>query len=144
MSITLLTTEQVIDLQSSTLPNSGEPHMDKLEGALFRVQTLIDYENCEDVFLLAAMYLVGIAKAHAFHDANKRTAFQAASVFLMLNGFELNRSFELVKLTVMAAMNEADIESTRFALMILSDYRDELMDGYEEDDYLPQNAEENS
>ncbi|MDE9504586.1 type II toxin-antitoxin system death-on-curing family toxin, partial [Xenorhabdus bovienii] len=96
MDIQSLSTEEVIEIQRKTLPNSGEPDINKLEGALFRVQTLRDYEGCEDVFKFAAMYLIAIAKSHAFNDANKRTAFQATSIFLILNGFELNASFELV------------------------------------------------
>nr|WP_232370016.1 type II toxin-antitoxin system death-on-curing family toxin [Xenorhabdus lircayensis] len=129
MGIQFLSTEEVIEIQRSTLPNSGEPNINKLEGALFRVQILKDYEGCEDVFKFAAMYLIAIAKSHAFNDANKRTAFQATSVFLILNGFELNASFELVKLTILAAIGEADCDNTAFALKILSDYRNDLVEG---------------
>jgi death-on-curing protein len=39
-----------------------------------------------DAFDLAAAYAFGIAKAHAFIDGNKRTAFVAAATFLRLNG----------------------------------------------------------
>lgn len=38
---------------------------------------------------LAAAYAFGIAKAHAFVDGNKRTAFVTAATFLRLNGFEI-------------------------------------------------------
>ncbi|MDE1481472.1 type II toxin-antitoxin system death-on-curing family toxin [Xenorhabdus bovienii] len=129
MDIQFLSTEEVIEIQRKTLPNSGEPDINKLEGALFRVQTLRDYEGCEDVFKFAAMYLIAIAKSHAFNDANKRTAFQATSIFLILNGFELNASFELVKLTILAAIGEADYDNTAFALKILSNYRNDLVEG---------------
>lgn len=104
MNLEFLTMEQVVEIQTSTLPNSGPPDEGRLQGALFRVQTLAEYDGREDVFTFAAMYLIAIAKAHAFNDANKRTAFQATSVFLLMNGVELNASFELVKLTVLAAM----------------------------------------
>jgi death-on-curing protein len=133
MAIDFLTTEQVIDIQSTTLPNSGEPNMDRLEGALNRIHALHHYEECDDIFSLAAMYLVAIAKAHAFNDANKRTAFQAASIFLMMNGFELGTSFRLVKLTVMAAMDNAELRDVAFSLMLLSDYEDHLMADYPEE-----------
>lgn len=36
---------------------------------------------------VAAAYAFGIAKAHAFVDGNKRTAFVSAITFLRLNGF---------------------------------------------------------
>lgn len=41
-----------------------------------------------DVYALAAAYAFGIAKAHAFIDGNKRTAFVATFTFLRLNGIE--------------------------------------------------------
>lgn len=126
-NITFLSVDEVIAIQKSTLPNSGEPDRGKLEGALGRVQNLQIYEECEDLFKFAAMYMVAIAKSHAFNDANKRTAFQAASVFLLLNGFELNTSMELVKLTIFAAMGEADCDSTALGLKLLSNYKNELL-----------------
>ena len=42
-----------------------------------------------DIADLAALYAVGIAKAHAFVDGNKRTAWASARAFLRLNGFTL-------------------------------------------------------
>ncbi len=133
MDFYFLTLEQVVEIQNSTLPNSGPPDEGKLQGALYRVQTLHEYDNCDDVFTFAAMYLIAIAKAHAFNDANKRTAFQAASVFLLLNGYQLNASYELVKLTILVAMGEAELENTAFALKVLSSYRNDLMADH---DYL--------
>ena len=96
---------------------------------------MAEYEGCKDIFDFAAMYLIAIAKAHAFNDANKRTAFQAASIFLLGNGYELNASFELVKLTVLAAMGDAQLNETAFALRILSDYRNDIV---AEHDYVAQ------
>ncbi|WP_230492461.1 type II toxin-antitoxin system death-on-curing family toxin [Martelella alba] len=127
MDFDFLTQEQVIEIQLLTLPQSGLPDINKLAGALNRVETLHYYENCDDVFKLAAMYLIGIAKAHAFNDANKRTAFQATSVFLLMNGIELNESLYLVKLTLFAAMDQANIGETAFALRLLSNYMNELL-----------------
>ncbi|WP_294833336.1 type II toxin-antitoxin system death-on-curing family toxin [uncultured Gilliamella sp.] len=121
--IEFLTVDQVIAIQKLTLPNSGSPDIGKLEGALSRIQNLKDYENCQDVFRFAAMYLIAIAKAHAFLDANKRTAFQATSTFLILNGYELNESDELVNLTISAATGESDIENVTSALKSLSNYK---------------------
>ncbi|MGA4365437.1 type II toxin-antitoxin system death-on-curing family toxin [Pantoea ananatis] len=126
-NFTFLSVDEVIAIQEATLPNSGQPDRGKLEGALGRVESLEFYENCDDLFKFAAMYMVAIAKSHAFNDANKRTAFQAASVFLLLNGYELNSSMELVKLTIFAATGEADCEGTALALKLLSNYKNELL-----------------
>ncbi len=94
---------------------------------LNRVDALHYYKHCNDVFKLAAMYLIGIAKAHAFNYANKRTAFQATSVFLLMNGIELNESLFLVKLTFFAAMDQANIEETNI-LSLFPNYMNGLLE----------------
>ncbi|MDV5045356.1 type II toxin-antitoxin system death-on-curing family toxin [Vibrio diabolicus] len=45
------------------------------------------YEQCEDIFTLAAVLYIKINKSHIFQNANKRTAFMASVVFLRINGF---------------------------------------------------------
>lgn len=82
MGIHFLTTEQVIKIQRDTLPNSGSPNLNKLEGALDRIQTLNYYEDCSDLFTLAAKYLITLTKAHAFNDANKNLILIATIDFL--------------------------------------------------------------
>ena len=47
-----------------------------------------------DVVELAAAYLFGLAKNHAFVDGNKRTAHVCYRVFLALNDVELEASAE--------------------------------------------------
>ncbi len=42
-----------------------------------------------DLCDLGVAYAFGLAKAHAFIDGNKRTAFQTAFAFLYLNGLDL-------------------------------------------------------
>ena len=56
-----------------------------LEMGCARPLNLASYGRA-DVFDLAAAYAYGIAKAHAFIDGNKRTAFVAAFTFLRLHG----------------------------------------------------------
>ncbi len=41
---------------------------------------------------IAAAYAFGIAKAHAFVDGNKRTAFVTSLTFLRLNGYSFRPS----------------------------------------------------
>ena len=57
-----------------------------LENALQRPVNKWHYENA-DTFECAAAYAFGIAKAHAFVDGNKRTAFVISVTFLRLNGW---------------------------------------------------------
>jgi death on curing protein len=58
-----------------------------LDSALARPEQLAAYGE-PDVFDLAAAYAHGIAKNHPFIDGNKRTAWIAARLFLMLHGFD--------------------------------------------------------
>jgi death-on-curing protein len=60
-----------------------------LDSALARPLNLAAYES-PDVCALAASYATGLAKNHPFVDGNKRTAFIAMELFLLLNGFDLN------------------------------------------------------
>ena len=62
-----------------------------LESALARPMQLAAYGE-PDAAALAAAYGFGLAKNHPFVDGNKRTAFVAVELFLMLNGWELSAS----------------------------------------------------
>ncbi|WP_421581170.1 type II toxin-antitoxin system death-on-curing family toxin [Shinella sp. M31] len=72
--------------------------------------------GCEDIFELAAAYLYGLAKNHAFVDGNKRIAIVAAAAFLMDNGFEIATDDATLYTFVLAiAAGEIDEEgATRF------------------------------
>jgi death-on-curing protein len=59
-----------------------------LEGALARPRHLLAY-GTPDAADLAAAYAFGIAKAHAFVDGNKRTAWVVARLFLADNSHQL-------------------------------------------------------
>ena len=57
-----------------------------LQNAMQRPVNKCQYEDA-DTFECAAAYAFGIAKAHAFVDGNKRTAFVTSVTFLRLNGW---------------------------------------------------------
>ncbi len=59
-----------------------------LESALARPEQKHHYGE-DDIFVLAAAYLFGIAKNHPFVDGNKRTAWVAADLFLYFNGYSV-------------------------------------------------------
>ena len=85
----LLTTDDVLGIHDDVL-NTGElPGLaaDKsLDGALGRIDFRIQYNTIQDEYDLAATYAVVIARAHAFNDGNKRTAFAAMDTCLLING----------------------------------------------------------
>jgi death on curing protein len=69
----------------------GVRDMTLFESALARAQQVAAYGE-PDVATLAAAYGYGISRNHPFLDGNKRTAFVAVELFLMLNGYRLAAS----------------------------------------------------
>lgn len=87
-----------------------------LEGALGRPQNLAAYAQPDpDVADLAAAYAVGLAKAHAFADANKRTAWVTARAFLRLNGFTLRTPDDPAAVLLMVDIAADKIDQTEVA-----------------------------
>ena len=84
-----------------------------LESALARPINKAAY-GCDDLMELAAAYLFGLAKNHAFIDGNKRIAIVAAAVFLMENGFEIETDeATLYQFVLAVAAGEIDEEGAR-------------------------------
>lgn len=85
--------EAVINYNRLETEASGEPHFLRdrglLESALARPRNFFGFGE-QDVVVLAVVLMAGIARAHAFEQANKRTAFEAMWHFLRQNGYDLN------------------------------------------------------
>lgn len=71
-----------------------------LDAAIDRPKNLLAYGD-PDLFDLAAAYAFGLAKAHAFVDGNKRTAYITTRTFLLLNGI----SFKPAQTDIVLMMN---------------------------------------
>ncbi|MFM2036855.1 MAG: hypothetical protein RL459_2120 [Pseudomonadota bacterium] len=71
-----------------------------LDSALARPMNLALYQE-PDIASLAACYCVGLAKNHPFMDGNKRAAFLAIGLFLMVNGFRLKATQAEATLTIL-------------------------------------------
>jgi death on curing protein len=84
-----------------------------LASALARAQNLAAYGE-PDVADLAAAYGVGLAKNHAFVDGNKRAAFLAVGLFLMLNGRRLVAT-QAEATVVMLDVAAGDLDEAAFA-----------------------------
>jgi death-on-curing protein len=84
--------EAVINHNRHEAEASGEPHFLRdrglLESALARPRNFFAFGE-EDVVVLAVVLMAGIARAHAFEQANKRTAVEAMWHFLRQNGYDL-------------------------------------------------------
>jgi death-on-curing protein len=85
-----------------------------LESALARPQHVWSYESDADLARLAAEYAFGLAKNHPFLDGNKRLAFVAANVFLILNGFEIDAA-EPAVVDVLFRLADGRLSRPKFA-----------------------------
>jgi death-on-curing protein len=80
-----------------------------LESALHRPRMRFNYAADADLFDLAAAYLVGLVKNHAFVDGNKRLGLAAALAFLGANGWRIVApANELLALVLSVATSETD------------------------------------
>ena len=107
-----LTAQTVVVIHDSVIsPNElpgVAPHR-SIEAVIARVENRMAYGLIGDVFDLAACYAAYIAVAHAFNDANKRTAFAAMDTLLALNGIELSyNAKEAGDMAVKVALGQAD------------------------------------
>ena len=87
-----------------------------LESALARAEQLA-HNGSPDGAELAAAYGFGIARNHPFSDGNKRTAFGATELFLVLNGFKL-RATDADCVMTMLGVAAGDIDEASFAAWI--------------------------
>jgi death-on-curing protein len=95
---------------------SGTRDAGLFESALARPENLAAYGE-PDAAALAAAYGWGLARNHPFVDGNKRTAFVAAELFLMLNGHELAADDAACVLTMLAVAS-GDMSEDAFAAWI--------------------------
>jgi death-on-curing protein len=120
--------ETVLATHDLQLANSGGSDgvlsLDGLEGALGRPQNLANYGESEpDAAAMAAAYAVGLTKAHAFVDGNKRTAWTIANAFLDLNGFTLKTADDPTAVVLMVDIAEDKIDQAAVAAW----FRDRLV-----------------
>lgn len=81
-----------------------------LEAALHRVEARAYYEGLNDVFLVAALYAVAIARGHVFNDGNKRTGLTCALTYLESQGFIVETCPALEDIMVEVADGRIDQE----------------------------------
>jgi death-on-curing protein len=84
--------EAVIEHNRLEVEATGERHFVRdvglLESALARPRNFFSFGE-EDILVLGVVLMAGIARAHAFEQGNKRTAFEALWHFLRINGYDL-------------------------------------------------------
>ncbi|MBV8870127.1 MAG: type II toxin-antitoxin system death-on-curing family toxin [Acetobacteraceae bacterium] len=87
-----------------------------LESALARPVNRAVYGE-PDIAELAALYAIAIARNHPFVDGNKRAAFGAMTLFLSLNGLELEAP-EVEAAEIMLKMAGHYIEDEEFSAWV--------------------------
>lgn len=93
----------------------GHEETTRLESILGRVQSHIDYEQITDIFEIASLYCVSLARGHAFTDANKRTAVGVMILFLKRNGLNVAHESDLADTVVNVALgNLSQVKLSNF------------------------------
>jgi death-on-curing protein len=107
-----LSVEQIVEIHEAVIDDNelqGMARDKSLDAIVARIDNRIAFGMVADVFELAACYACYVAVGHAFHDANKRTAFTAMDICLALNGISLEYDAEEVgALVVKAAQGIVD------------------------------------
>jgi death-on-curing protein len=102
--MTIIDAAKVIEIHELILSEepglAGRPGDSLLAGALARVEANIDYTDLDDIYDIAAMYAVALARGHVFNDANKRTALVTALTYLELEGVVIPRNDALEEIMV--------------------------------------------
>jgi death on curing protein len=84
--------EAVIEHNRFEVEATGEPYFVRdhglLESALARPRNFFSFGE-KDILVLGVVLMAGVARAHAFEQGNKRTAFEALWHFLRINGYDL-------------------------------------------------------
>ena len=88
-----------------------------LESALARPENKHVYASEFDLAGLAAAYAYGIARNHPFIDGNKRAAYVAMEVFLLVNGFALELD-EADAITTFLSLAAGDLTEDQLATWI--------------------------
>ena len=107
-----ITKDEITELNKKIIEEFGGSTGFQNEGNLEFV--LAKVKNAKDVFRKAAELMYGINQGHPFLDGNKRTAFEAAKIFLLANNIELIASEKEVEefMVKMAQPEKISIKET--------------------------------
>jgi len=126
MDLMLFPFERVVEINAHILSREpgmrGSIDLNKLRGALGRIDNAILYEQLDDIFEIAAKYAKSIAIAHAMPDANKRTALAVALEYLSLNDYEIQTDndalADVMVAVVLDEINEKELADILYTLYL--------------------------
>jgi death-on-curing protein len=110
----LVSAQEVIEFHDRLITRDGgiggmsDPG--RADAIIHRVLNQHYYEGVSDLYDLAAIYWVAIARGHIFNDGNKRTSLFITQIFLKRNGYPLPGNDiakkSMIELTLKAATGE--------------------------------------
>ncbi|EPX1410994.1 type II toxin-antitoxin system death-on-curing family toxin [Cronobacter sakazakii] len=114
MTIHFISAEEIVRFHDRLLQVTpgvtGMSDPGRAEALMYRVLNKYEYEGVNDIWLLAAMHLLAIARGHIFNDGNKRTALFITLLFLKRNGIDVAANPAFVEMTVNAAAGRLTLE----------------------------------
>ena len=94
-----LTTEDILFIHEQEIQKAGgDPGIrqeEYVQDCADAPKASFDGEYLNDLFEMAASYIICLTIRHPFVDGNKRTALASALTFLYLNGYEVEESHDL-------------------------------------------------
>jgi death-on-curing protein len=94
-----LTTEDILFIHKQEIQKvGGDPGIrqeQNIQACTEAPKASFDSEYLNDLFEMAASYIICLTIRHPFVDGNKRTALASALTFLYLNGYEIEESYDL-------------------------------------------------
>jgi len=94
-----LTMEDILLIHEQEIQKAGgDPGIRKdqdIQACADAPKASFDGEYLNDLFEMAASYIICLTIRHPFVDGNKRTALASALTFLYLNGYEVKESYNL-------------------------------------------------
>lgn len=117
-AVRYLSCDDLISLNQACIKlTPGEPagvlRPDQLASSQVRPAQVRYYEQTNDMARLAAALMCSLIQNHPFHNANKRTAFMAAVVFMRINGhalrIPLDEGLAMATLIVTHERNEGQV-----------------------------------
>ena len=94
-----LTVEDILFIHEQEIQKAGgDPGIrqeQNIQACADAPKASFDGEHLNDLFEMAASYIICLTIRHPFVDGNERTALASALTFLYLNGYEIEESYDL-------------------------------------------------
>ncbi|MGE8518943.1 MAG: type II toxin-antitoxin system death-on-curing family toxin [Alcaligenes faecalis] len=115
----VITIHDQIIVEFGGLPGNASGGRGAVESALNRIDNYIEYQDINDVFAIASLYAVTIARGHVFNDGNKRTGLTCALTYLYQQDIFIPQAEVLEEIMVDVASGAVEFEEFASILSVL-------------------------